>query len=91
MLHLKSDPGFEVVGTALNGPRAVELVRKLRPDVLTLDVDMPGWKQPLRACRSFAEMPEAARRVVELVEQHIGIPVSIVGVGPERDDCVLRA
>jgi adenylosuccinate synthase len=45
----------------------------------------------LRACRSFAEMPEAARRVVELVEQHIGIPVSIVGVGPERDDCVLRA
>jgi adenylosuccinate synthase len=52
---------------------------------------MPGWKQPLRACRSFAEMPEAARRVVELVEQHIGIPVSIVGVGPERDDCVLRA
>jgi adenylosuccinate synthase len=44
----------------------------------------------LRACRSFAEMPEPARRVVELVEQHIGIPVSIVGVGPERDDCVLR-
>jgi adenylosuccinate synthase len=35
-------------------------------------------------------MPEAARRVVELVEEHIGIPVSIVGVGPDRDDCVVR-
>jgi adenylosuccinate synthase len=77
-----------VDGKPLSGyPDDIELLGK----VTAKYVDMPGWKQPLRACRSFAEMPEAARRVVELVEQHIGIPVSIVGVGPERDDCVLRA
>jgi adenylosuccinate synthase len=76
-----------VDGKPLSGyPDDIELLGK----VTATYVDMPGWKQPLRACRSFAEMPEAARRVVELVEQHIGIPVSIVGVGPERDDCVLR-
>ena len=80
--------GYMVDGKPLSGyPDDIELLGK----VTAKYVDMPGWKQPLRACRSFAEMPEAARRVVELVEQHIGIPVSIVGVGPERDDCVLRA
>jgi adenylosuccinate synthase len=80
--------GYMVDGKPLSGyPDDIELLGK----VTATYVDMPGWKQPLRACRSFAEMPEAARRVVELVEQHIGIPVSIVGVGPERDDCVLRA
>jgi adenylosuccinate synthase len=80
--------GYMVDGKPLSGyPDDIELL-----GIVTAKyVDMPGWKQPLRACRSFAEMPEAARRVVELVEQHIGIPVSIVGVGPERDDCVLRA
>ena len=79
--------GYMVDGKPLSGyPDDIELLGK----VTAKYVDMPGWKQPLRACRSFAEMPEAARRVVELVEQHIGIPVSIVGVGPERDDCVLR-
>jgi adenylosuccinate synthase len=80
--------GYMVDGKPLSGyPDDIELLGK----VTAKYVDMPGWKQPLRACRSFAEMPEAARRVVELVEQHIGVPVSIVGVGPERDDCVLRA
>ncbi|MEY5039480.1 MAG: hypothetical protein RLZZ48_249, partial [Actinomycetota bacterium] len=30
------------------------------------------------------------RQVVELVERHVGVPVTIIGVGPERDDCVVR-
>jgi adenylosuccinate synthase len=79
--------GYTVNGKPLSGyPDDIELLGK----VTATYVDMPGWKQPLRACRLFNEMPEAARRVVELVEEHIGIPVSIVGVGPERDDCVVR-
>lgn len=34
--------GCQVVGTAAHGERALELARKLSPDVLTLDLDMPG-------------------------------------------------
>jgi len=39
--YLQSSPDLQVVGTALNGARAVDLVRQLRPDALTLDVEMP--------------------------------------------------
>lgn len=38
---LASDPLIEVVGQAVDGIDAVEKVRQLRPDVVTLDVDMP--------------------------------------------------
>ena len=38
---LSSDPGIEVVGTARDGRDALEAVRKLRPDVITLDIEMP--------------------------------------------------
>lgn len=38
---LKNDPQLQVVGMAENGERAVELVQKLRPDAVTMDVNMP--------------------------------------------------
>ena len=65
-------------------------------DVATLAEATPeyeeirGWKTDLRACRSYDELPDGARQVVELVERHVGVPVTIIGVGPERDDCVVR-
>jgi two-component system chemotaxis response regulator CheB len=39
--YLHSSPDFQVVGTALNGTRALELIKELRPNVVTLDLEMP--------------------------------------------------
>jgi len=38
---LNQDPEVEVVGTAANGREGVELIQRLRPDVVTMDVNMP--------------------------------------------------
>ena len=38
---LSSDPGIEVVGTAVDPLAAREKIKRLNPDVLTLDVEMP--------------------------------------------------
>jgi two-component system chemotaxis response regulator CheB len=39
---LELDPRIEVVGVARDGAEAIEKVRELRPDVVTLDIQMPG-------------------------------------------------
>jgi adenylosuccinate synthase len=52
--------------------------------------DLAGWHQTLRACRKESDLPTQARRLIDLVERSTGVPVSVVGVGPERDDCVVR-
>jgi DNA-binding NarL/FixJ family response regulator len=39
---LEAQPGIEVVGQAADGREAVELARRLRPDVCLLDIRMPG-------------------------------------------------
>lgn len=38
---LKTDPDIEIVGTARNGEDALKKIEKLKPDVITLDVEMP--------------------------------------------------
>jgi two-component system, chemotaxis family, protein-glutamate methylesterase/glutaminase len=39
---LEADPMLEVVGTAESGMRALELMPRLKPDVVTMDLRMPG-------------------------------------------------
>lgn len=38
---IEREPGFQVIGTARDGQMAIERCRELRPDVVTLDVEMP--------------------------------------------------
>jgi len=47
-------PDFEVVGTAANGKIALDKIRKLDPDVVTLDIEMPVMNglETLKAIRA---------------------------------------
>jgi len=54
---LDTQPDFEVVGTAVNGGEAVRICRELRPDVVLMDVRMPGT-DGIEATRQLAEPGE---------------------------------
>ncbi len=43
---IRSEPGFEVAGTASNGVLALDRIGSLRPDAITLDVEMPEMDGP---------------------------------------------
>jgi len=47
---LSADPEFLVVGTALSGPEALELIPRLAPDLVLLDVEMPEMDGLQVAC-----------------------------------------
>ena len=51
---------------------------------------MDGWQCDISGARSWEELPEAARRYVEYVEQAIGCHIGYVSVGPERDSLIIR-
>ena len=50
---LNAQPDIEVVGEAADGRAAVELARRLRPDVCLFDIRMPGL-DGIEATRALA-------------------------------------
>jgi adenylosuccinate synthase len=51
---------------------------------------MPGWEQPIGDCRSWEDLPVNCRDYVERVEELCGAPIEMIGVGPRRDQFVVR-
>ena len=79
--------GYEVNGKELAGyPDDSQLLAQVQPKY----VDLPGWNKSVSAVRNYSDLPPQAKALVELVEQHVGVPVTIIGVGPERNECVVR-
>ncbi|WP_370240506.1 adenylosuccinate synthase [Aeromicrobium sp.] len=51
---------------------------------------LPGWSEDISGARSFEDLPKNARDYVEYVEARSGGRISVVGVGPEREQAVVR-
>jgi len=60
---LEVEPDFEVVGEASDGRDAISLVREVKPDILLLDLSMPGV-DGLEALRGISEQPGATRTLL---------------------------
>jgi adenylosuccinate synthase len=52
--------------------------------------DLPGWQEDISGARTFEDLPQAARDYVLAVEAMSGAYMSVVGVGPARDEVVVR-
>jgi adenylosuccinate synthase len=78
---------YRVRGDTLPAYRAdLQTLAQVEPVYETL----PGWTADISACRSYADLPAAARAYVDRLEQLCGAPVRMVSVGPERSATLLR-
>ncbi len=50
---------------------------------------LKGWKQSTVNCRKFSELPDAAQKYLEFIEQELDAPIAIVSVGPKRDNTII--
>jgi adenylosuccinate synthase len=53
--------------------------------------EFEGWSDALHGVRAMADLPENARRYVAALEDHAGVPIVLLSVGPERTQTIERA
>jgi adenylosuccinate synthase len=51
--------------------------------------ELPGWDEDISAIRSFSDLPANTRRYLKAIEEIAGIPLSIISVGPGRDETMV--
>lgn len=80
--------GYDVDGEVLTHfPADVDVLERVKP-VLE---QVKGWKQDLGECRSYDDLPAAARDYMTKVESLLDCPILAVAVGPSRDQLLVRS
>ena len=62
----------------------------LEADIEPIYQELPGWQTPLDGCRSEQELPDAFRHYVAFLEAQLRVPISIISVGPDRSQTIMR-
>jgi adenylosuccinate synthase len=50
--------------------------------------ELPGFSEDISECRSEAELPAAARDYLRFIADYVGVPITLVGVGPGREQVI---
>lgn len=83
---IKICTGYHIDGKAILGlPVTPEEWQKVVPQYETL----PGWKQSTEQIKSIEDLPENAQRYIKRLEELCGISLSILSIGPARDQTVI--
>jgi len=67
-------------------PATVSQLERVRPIYETL----PGWQEDIRGVRDFEKLPKEAKAYVRFLEEALGIPVALIGTGPEAEALIVR-
>jgi two-component system, chemotaxis family, protein-glutamate methylesterase/glutaminase len=78
---IASDPGICIVGTASTGIEALEMLPSLNPDVITLDVQMPGLDGLQTLTRIMAEFPRPVIMVSSVTVKDADTTFSALAAG----------
>jgi len=84
--ELKLCTAYEIDGERYqNFPSDAYLLEKCKPVYETI----PGWAEDITGVRKLADLPAGARRYVERISELAGLRVSVVSVGPDREQTIM--
>lgn len=97
LLMMKADilSGFDTIKvcTAYNyqGKQIDHLPFDYSPELLSpVYTELKGWNQDLTGLNDPNQMPEALNEYIAFIERATGVPISVVSVGPDRTQTLIR-
>jgi adenylosuccinate synthase len=74
----------------INGEICHELPFNNETVVKPVYTELEGWEEDITGYREFKDLPVALQRFIEFIESKVGVPVTMVSVGPDRVETIFR-
>ncbi len=96
LIMMKSDvlDGFDTIKACdaynVNGTVTRDMPYRLDDNVTPVYDELPGWRTTMSGMTSESEFPQQFSDYVRYLEQKLGVPITIVSVGPDRAQTIIR-
>jgi len=97
LIMMKSDvlDGFDeikaCVAYEINGERVEDFPFSIEEDeIKPVYVTLPGWKTDMTAMKSEDEFPQQFKDYIAFLEKELKTPITIVSIGPDREQTIIR-
>ena len=97
LIMMKSDvlDDFDTIRACVAYKINGETVSELPFDIQSVDiepvyVDLPGWKTPMNQLSDESALPKNFTDYIAFIEKELGVPVTILSVGPDREQTIVR-
>jgi adenylosuccinate synthase len=74
----------------IDGKNSNELPFSIESEIEPVYTELDGWTENITGCRNFSDLPEALKKYIEFIENQTGVPVTMVSVGPDREETIFR-
>jgi len=83
---LKVCVGYELEGERINHrPASLKKMAQCVP----IYEEMPGWEENISQARQLDQLPRHAQNYLKAIEKITGVPISIISVGPGREETIV--
>jgi len=86
--EIKVCTGYRLSGEALG--KHETLTRYVLERAEPLYETLLGWREDISDCRSLETLPRNAQVYVQFISEWVGLPITAIGVGPERQQMIWR-
>ncbi len=97
LIMMKSDvlSGFDELKVCTHYEMSTGLVEYMPFDIVNEEISpvyksLPGWKNDLTGVTSEAEFPKALADYITFLEKELKVPITIISVGPDRKQTIVR-
>ncbi|MDX9748912.1 MAG: adenylosuccinate synthase [Paludibacter sp.] len=96
LIMMKSDvmDDFEIiracVAYSIDGVETEQFPYSIEGNVEPVYIELPGWQTDMSQMRSENDFPEEFNAYLNFLEAELGVPITIVSVGPDREQTILR-